>query len=241
MAWSQSESRLEPEYAEAYGAWSKDRSPATTSALLRQIEPALRQSAKQHVGADDPPSLSRARQLAVQVMPQYDPTVASLRTYLSRQLIGLKRSSRKATSVLAVPERVALGRSRLDNLARELENELGRPASRAELSDRAGLPLKTVRRYLSYSPPTAEGTLDAASPGGGIDLSPVAIQSRAWRDLVYSELDPVKQAIMDLLEDPKGYSNEQIASRLRMTPSNVSQHKKKIQQLLDRERELSPF
>jgi hypothetical protein len=241
------DNRLEPEYAEVWDAWSKTKTPQTASALLKTLDPVLRSAAKQHVGSDDPLAVSRARRLALSAFPKYDPAKAGMRTFLSQQLMSLKRQARQANTILSVPERVSLGRSRLDNLRREMEHELGRLPSHGELADRAAVPVKTVKRWLAYSPPVAEGTIAAASVDGEApELGTMASGGRAWRDLVYAELDPLKQAIVDLSEEthPNGaprWSNEQIASKLRRSPSAITQQKAKIQRLLDRERDLSPF
>ena len=65
-----------------------------------------------------------------------------------------------------------------------------------------------------------------------------------WLKIVYDDLQPVDQRVMELtlgLNGQSKLSNQEIAARLRISPGAVTQRKAKIQAVLDREHDLSPF
>jgi hypothetical protein len=69
-------------------------------------------------------------------------------------------------------------------------------------------------------------------------------ESEAWIQFVYDDLSPTDQKIMEWtlgLHGQPTMSNQDIAQKLKRTPGAISQRKKMIQDLLNQERELSPF
>lgn len=232
---------LEPEFAEPYAAWKASPSPETTRAMLDTIQPTVDRAIKLHVGSSSPLLVSRARGMALEGLRRYDPSRSRLQTHLVNHLQGLKRVNRQQTTILKMPERVALDRYHLANATQELADHLGRDPSDAELADRTGFSMGRIRQVRRAHPGVAEGTLEAAGGGqevfGGV--APRPSSRSAWYQLVYDELHPHDQRIVDM--HLAGQSNQAIAAKLGVTPGAISQRKAKIQSLLDQEDELSPF
>lgn len=237
-------SLLEPEYADAYGAWKAAPSPESNASMLRTLGPVIEGAARLHTGAVDPITIGHGRRLALEGLRRYDPAKGRLQTHLYNHLQGLKRLSRRQTQALSAPERVVLERHGLEEAGRALESELNREPSDMELMDHLGIAAKRLARLRSYRPGVAEGTMEASATGlyGGAD--PAGERRSVWQDLVYSELSPIDQRIMEHtlgLHGRQPLENREIARRLRLSPGAISQRKAKIQALLDQEDEISPF
>jgi len=159
-------SLLEPQYASAYSAWKEDQSDANREVLLKAISPVI----GYHVGtignADKNYLTIQGKILAMKAMKDYDPSKASLSTYLSGQLIPLRRFARQQMNILNVPERVMLASQQLDGAETELEDMLGRLPTTDELADHMGMSVKQIERIRrtnhaqntgAYNVPTEEG------------------------------------------------------------------------------------
>lgn len=234
-------SRIEPEYAPHYEAWKAAPSPARAAALLDAVRPDVERAARLHVGNTNPLLMSRARRMALDGLRRYDPSAGPLRPYLTQHLAGLKRVNRAQTTLLKVPERVALDRSKVESASREFEAERGRAPSDGELADFAGLHVDRVRRVRSYRPAVSEGAVEASTGGAPMAATnPFASKGlSAWERLVYDDLPAHDQRVVDM--HLAGLENREIARRLGVSPGAVSQRKARIQALFDASDELSPF
>ncbi len=235
--------KLEPEFHEAYHAWkAAPQEPAAKAAILKVLDPAIQGAVRFHVKDSNPLLHSQARRLALKSLPAYDPARGRLSTHLYAQLQGLKRIHRRQGSVLAVPEQVSLDRAYLENTTNELENELGRPPTDMELADRTGFSPRRMTRVRSYRPAVAEGSVEDPETGENfaqdVAQAPQRRQPRALvhQQVVYDELDPYHQKIMELALGWGGrrrHSNQEIAAKLTRTPGAISQAKARIQAQLD--------
>lgn len=234
---------LEDDFREPYQTWKAAPTPQANAAMLGHLGPTIDQAIRAHVGAPNPLLTSRARRLALQALGSYDPKRARLRTHLFNQLQGLKRVQRQQTTVLKVPERVALDRHHLENATRELADNLGRDPSDFELAEHTGFSPARLATVRSYHPAVAEGTLAAATPAhevlGGV-AGPAA-PGHLWQQIVYDDLGPLDQQIMEHalgLHGRPRLPNQEIAARLGRSPGLISQRKRRIQEQLDRAAEL---
>lgn len=239
------DSRLEEEHQEPFDAWKANPTPAGNATFLTHLQPTIDKVVNVHVGQNNPLITSKARRMTLDAMKTYDPKRSRLQTHLYNQLQGLKRVQRQQGSIVSVPEKVSLDRYHLDRHTQELSDELGRDPSDAELADRTGFSPRRMQRVRSYRPAVAEGTLEAANEGNIYGGNSAAKATHSpYIDLIYHDMAPIDQLI---LEHSIGYngkrrlSNEQIAQKIKRTPGLVSQRKKAIQEMLDRENELSPF
>lgn len=220
---------LEEDLREPYERWKANPTPETAAELLRAVEPTWR-SAASALGGDSPVAISRARQIVLSSLPRYNPKQAPLRGFLAQQLRGLHRFSKQETTVLSVPERVALDWNYLNEVTLGLEHELGRSPSDAEIADASGLSLRRIRYLRTYQPAAAEGAMEAPpTVESGFDED-ILIQ------LVYDELSPYHQQIMEHTLGLHGkpiLSVTELAAKLKRSPGAISQARAAIQQKLD--------
>jgi DNA-directed RNA polymerase specialized sigma subunit len=184
--------------------------------------------------------MSRARQLALDALPGYDPQKGKLRNHLMNRLRGLQRHTAQANQIISVPEQVALDRNHLWEHEVNLQDELGHPPSDAELANRSGLSLKRIRHIRQYKPGFAESQLAAKGrdDGGGDGWEPGVQRNRGHEllHMIYHELSPVDQLIVEHLSGFNGapiLPGQEIARRTGLTPGRVSQRAAAIQHQLD--------
>ncbi len=245
---AESKNLLEPEFAPHFQTWKLNPTPHAATGLLRALQPTIDKAIGAHVGAPNPFLRSRAKQMALQAVGSYDPYRAKLSTHLFNQLQGLKRVARKQNQVIAVPERVALAQGQVLQAENELLDRLGRDPTTTELADYTGLSAKRLRQVRA-APSNAmpEGYYEGmVGEEGGGGFSP-AVQhdpTQAYLELVYSDLDPSNQQIMEWtlgLHGRKKLSNQQIAAKLGLTPGAISQRKAAIQRMLDEQQGFGTF
>lgn len=239
---------LEKEYRDIFGAWKADPNPKTMSSLLSKTKPAIDRALAAHVGTKSPNLQSSAKRIAIKAFQSYDPSMAGLNTHLMNQLQGLKRAARKQTQIVSVPERVALDQTMIAEVENRLRDSLGRDPSSQETADNSGLSLKRLTHLRKFKQPLAEGTFtrqsDEESSGYTPGVSSINEAHDPWVDLVYEDMDPTNQRILELslgLYGNKRHSNQQIAQKLRVTPGAISQRKSFIQKKLNEAAYYSPF
>ncbi len=232
---------------DSFANWQQRPTPQNASKLLAFLQPTIDKGISAHVGLSTSNLRSRGRQLALQAARSYDPSKgAKLETHVMNQLQGLKRIARQQEQIAHVPERVSLENHQLHRSSLELEEQLGREPSTAELAEHTGLSPRRIAHVRSLQLPVAEGSLVTENDGEQSSFQPAVTQDTnpAWQELVYGELSPVHQKVMEYglgLYGHRKLSNQQIASRLQLSPGRISQIKAEIQQQLDLQHTLSPF
>lgn len=242
-------SSIEPEFDEPYQAWKKTPGPDTNAAMLKVLKPTIEGAIKTHVGETNPLIESRARKLVLDTLPGYAPERGRLSSYVYGQLQGLKRINRQQTSVLKTPERVAQDSYFLSQAEKELQNELGRTPTDSELADKTGLSYKRMKTVRQYHAPVSEGQIVDPETGmsgyvGNVKNPWQQQRHSAWTHMVYDDLDPYHQKIMEYtlgMNGQRKLSNAQIAAKIGRSPGAISQAKARIQALLDQGETLSPF
>lgn len=233
--------QLESDYAPAFNAWKANPSPTTSSSLLTAVKPILDTTLRQYSGGNPSPTLkSQAKVLALNAFKTYDPTRGRLRTHLYSHMQGLQRLNARENNIISIPERVALDYGHLQDATAELRDRLGREPSNAEISDHTGLSPKRLAYIRQSNVPVSEGAAtqidaegDQADPAVNI---PGRNDNRAWEDFVYYDLGETDKVIMDYVLGRHGMPKlqvNQIASKIGVTPSAISQRTMKIQKLLD--------
>jgi DNA-directed RNA polymerase specialized sigma subunit len=224
-----------PPYQGAYDTWKADPSPENATTLLGHMEPIMGAAVNRYAGKDDPLIRSRARRMTLDAFRTFDPSRgAKLTTHVMNHLQGLRRASRQQQQFLKVPERAAMEQAYMQRMEAELQERLGREPSTTELADYSGLPMPKIARLRKYVPGAAESSLsDEASVQAPLDPYEREIKIA---ELLHGELTERDQKIMEWSLGMYGsnkISNQEIASRLGVTPGAVSQRKALIQQRLD--------
>ena len=235
---------LEDDFREPYTAWKTVPGPESNAAMLTALHPTIEGAIKTHVGQSNPLLYSRGRKLALSGLKTYDPKRGRLQSHMYNYLTGLKRVNQQQTTILKVPQRVALDKYNLDAMEHELANELGREPTDDEIANRTGFSSKRLARSRTYLPTMAEGTADRLLDGNTPQSSAVQRHPSVWPEIVYDELDPYHRKIMELAFGLNGRTvlqNQVIAEKMKRSPGAISQAKARIQALLDQEYDLSPF
>jgi DNA-directed RNA polymerase specialized sigma subunit len=238
----------EDEYLPAWQQWKADPTPQANAEFVRTVQPIIASGVKTYAGGN-PLAGPQAKVLAINAARTFDPQKSKFSTHLNSQLQQLQRLSRQQTQVLQVPERVLLENRTIRQTIEELRDSYGREPSDAELATAVGVPLARLQKVRAYRPGLNTGRLSQTSEDS--DSAEPAVRKLGlagardhWVQLVYDDLDPMEQRIMEMTLGLNGQpkrSNQEIAKRLKVSPSAVTQRKMRIQRKLDREQDLSPF
>lgn len=224
----------------AFHAWKKQDSPVTRKALLQASQPVIDSAVYSYAGKNASPAIkSQAKLLALDAMRSYDPNKGPAKTHILSQLRRLQRLSAQSQQIISVPERILMDKQHLRETEENLQDQLGRDPSDAEIADAAGLSLKRIAYIRSAKMPINTGNMmdeagEVYSPASSLPGQTPA--DDVWTEMVYNDADPVSQTIMDYtlgLHGSPVYGNAEIARRLGLTPGAISQRKARIQALLD--------
>ncbi len=222
-----------------FDAWKKNPNPDTGAALFKDLQPHIESATRRHAGDTSAVNIGRAKSILIDALPRYDGR-SSMATFVDRQLLPMKRWSAKHRVGVRMPTSFAVQAKQLSEREIELEDQLGRPPSRAELADATGISLSRMAKLSRIRVPiVGERPTPARDDAGYSEAADQAIEDDrqlAVKSLYYS-LNPVNQFILEStlgLNGARRLSNQEIARRLKISPGAVSQRKLKIQEQLDR-------
>ncbi len=221
----------------AYETWQQRQDPTNMRALLKAADPVIGRAITQYAGGDKA-MRARAKRLAVQAFRNYDPKhETKLKTHLMIRLRPLQREYTRRTSPLAVPERVQLDQLRLRTAEQALTETYGREPSDDEIAEYMGLSKRRIAHVRSYAKGVlAESQMRNAEGELQLPGSEQVTSSDIWVEYVHHDLDPKDKKIMEWKTGYGGHdvlSTNEIAKRLRISPSAVSQRAAKIAQRLE--------
>ena len=221
----------------AYDQWRKDKSPEQTRELLSAANPVIDKALTTYAHGDRT-LRAEAKRLALGAFRTYDPARgAKLRTHLLVQLQPLHRAYTQRHAITRVPERIQADRFRLARATDELTAARGREPSDEEMADYTGLSVKRIQHVRKFGHGTiAEGQM--RTPEGAPTQPQVQAVSPEdiWVEYVHHDLDPIDKRILEWkigFRDAPILSNNEIAKRLKITPSAVSQRATKIAHKLE--------
>ena len=219
--------------------WKKTNDTKLAGQIIKQLNPVFDGAMQTFVGYKSPQLKSKAKVIAMKALKEYDPKKGKVETYLYNYLRNLSRFARKHEQVINVPERVHLEKYTLDEVTREMEQELGREPSDKELCDRLGISPKRLAYIRKYNQPVSESGFKEWNPAynENAELQQLVASKidSLWLKTVYDELDPYHQSIMEYTLGLNGkpvLSNLEIAKKLNRTPGAISQAKKRIEEKL---------
>ncbi len=222
----------------AYTGWhGAGRKDEHLDGVLTAASQTIDRGITTHAGKSSPLVKSKARLLAAQAVRSYKPdSGANLKTWINQHLQGLTRY-RQQLSPLKMPERVGYDLAHLSRTERDLEDELGRPATEDELQDRAGFSRKRlthIRQYRKQVLP--ESSLVDADGENYLPGIPNGEADALWAQYVYKDLDPVNQRVYDMMMGRNGYpkhSVNDVARALKISAAAVSQRTDRIARMLE--------
>ena len=241
-------SQLEEHFIQPYTAWQRSPTPENTNALLAAIRPVTSSALRAFGGpsATSPTLRSQARILALDAFSSYDQNKAPLKAHIMSRLQRLRRVAANQRQIIRVPEQVAMDQMASEAANKELEEQLGRPPSDSELADYTGLSQKRLSHIRTGGRPVAESTLTRAGQtegSGGYDpeVRQLGTRKNEWQELVYSDVDPTNQLIMEHvlgMHGHKAQSPSAVAKMLKISPAAVSHRMATLQQKLDQRDQL---
>lgn len=243
--------QIEEEYATHYFQWKNTQKKEHLDSLLKAVEPEIHNGIRYHLGNQaqtNPTIQAQAKAITVRAIETYNPEEGKLKTHIINNLQGLKRQQRETYQVLRIPEKAAQEYTIINQKQIELREKLGREPSTAELADATGISTKRIEYLNKFHSGIAtsqtEMILDEES-----GPTPPAVHTTHDQEIIEMiyydyEDDPISQKIMEwsfgLFNNPV-LSNQEIAKRLNITPSAVTQRKKKIQERIDQARAANIF
>ena len=235
-SFSTPKNRLEPQYAEVYGAWKTSNDDQTREKLLSALSPFIAKNVR-GIPSGDPNYLSiQGKILAMKAMEKYDPEQSALETYLNHQLMPLRRTSRQQMNMLGLPDRLLLASRDVDNAEVELGDELGRIPTTAELADRLSISTKQIERIRRMAHARNTGsqlTPDEEGQTGGSEAVMRQLPDEYRHMFVLSALrnDPKSALIYEhdqQLHGRQPLSTVLLAEKLGLSPGAISQRRNRI-------------
>lgn len=223
------------------GMWQKEPRGEYTAELLRRMKPTMTAAVNSYAaGAGDKYDIKAAR-LTLDALKNYDPSYGTEpATFVFNNLKRLNRIAGKATNIMNISEAQAMERKLLMEASARFEDDKGREPSVAELSDLTGLSRKKVIGLLdSESVVVPESATLTENMHDTVTSSD--INDDDCFEYVYMSVGPIDQKIMEWTSGKHGkqaLSNNQIATKLRISPAAVSQRKNKIMTMLSDARSL---
>lgn len=228
---------------EALAAWQKDPGPHTTGPVLLAATPIIESALRSYTAGQSSPTLvSRAKEIVIDSLPNYDASKGSFKTYMLSHLQGLRRYQQEESSPLRIPDRVRLAAHHVHTATQELRDRLGRDPSDAELSAHTGLPLPRIAQTRQIKQISAESMMSQISNSDGEQSTMMPAvrttqvpKETTWFRFVYRDLEPRDQLIMEHvfgLHGKEVLSKRQIAAKLGITPAAVTQRAARIDEAL---------
>jgi len=217
---------------EAYEVWSAERTPENMSKLLRAMDPMIKSVSATHgVSGDQNVQWAARAYLARQIMDRYDPAKTGLSTFAYQTLQRVPRIAAKQRNVVSVPETSDYDIRTLRRAKEELFDVYGREPTDLELSDHTGIDPRRIKNLDSrYARPILAAShadsLDSGAESPSVESNSAG--SALWDQYVVDALDPVDKKIHGWLSGNRPLSKIDIANKLGISPSAVTQRASRI-------------
>lgn len=210
-----------------YNAYREQPSPESLHAVVHALKPTIDYTLASLQSAQDPVLRSKAHVLAAQAIQRFDPANgAQLHTWVSSQLMPLRRMRRQNLTTVKMPERVQLDAYTLHRAEQEFMDKHQREPDVEELSDHAKIPIRRINiiRNTMRRTPT-EGAIGDSAPPESSDFMAEALE------YVHKESDHIDRKI---IEHKLGYGGAEmlapniIAAKLKLTPTQLTRRSQRL-------------
>lgn len=223
---------LESSLQNSYTAWKSQPTPATSARFLATAEPVMRNALKT-VGGDSPILRAEAKALTLQAIQKYNPRQkVPLRNWLMTSMQPLRRIALKEADPLPVSERLRQQLAHVQKVSRDILDETGQEPDDITLADRLKISPKRLQKIRGYgSRAIPESSFE--SDTGEIDMPGVqkVDQGELYLDYLQHDLDPVNRRILEMSR--AGIPKHEIAVRLKLSPSAITQRSQTISKKLE--------
>lgn len=206
------------------------------AAVVKSLEPTISYALVQSGSHADPYMKLQAKNIAAKAIKSYDPSKgAGLPTWVTQQLMQLRRIKRTSQATVRLPEQVQLDAFRINKATLDFVDQHGREPDLLELSDAVAMPVKRIEHVRKFSVPTVS---ESAFQDAGASAAP-AFDAEAL-DYVYREADATDRKIIEMRMGYGGryttpLDKKTIATKLKLHPAQVTRRTarlaRRIQQL----------
>lgn len=224
----------------AWEEWNKNHDEQSRKKLFDKAEPIISQAVNTFAGGKDDPVVDlKSRELAQKAFETYDPTKAKLKTHLFRQMQPLTRTVHNRANQLQIPQQAWWDLKNMEEAQKELKYDLGHDPTAQQLADSTGLSERRVGMLRELSGEgVPESVLREKDPEAilGLEKRDETKDDQWTTKAVYHSLSPTDQKIMEYrtgLFGSEQIPNKEIAQRLGISSSAVSQRASKIASMVE--------
>ena len=212
-----------------YDTWSRAKTPGNMSKLLGSMSGDIDRAIQTAGGKPSPLLRGTGKIAVVKAMNSFDPKSGTqFRSWAQTQLRSLVRPVRASRFAVKIPELRARQAAKIRNIIDERQAESGLEPSDSEIADRLGIPMARVA--------SARGGVAPEVVSGEIFSKEDPVDDNGMiQDFVYYSLPKTDQTIMEYALGYNGVKtlpSTEIARKLKISPSAVSQRLTKIRQMI---------
>lgn len=212
----------------AYAAYLSDPTPDRLNDVVDNLSPVINYSLSSINAGADNLIKNKAKIFAADAIKKFNPNAgAALPTWVSGQLMQLKRFKREVNQPVKVPERVQLDAYSLSRAEQEFFDKHDREPDVEELSDYSKIPRKRIEKIRrSFRAMPSQGAI-----GEGLTQSETDFGAEAL-DYVYKDADRVDRKIIEMKTGYGGryesMAPNKISAMLGLTPSQLTRRSIKL-------------
>jgi len=213
--------------ASAYETYRQAPTPENLASVVSTLQPTINHALHSLQSHSDPVMQTHAKVLTAQAVRKFNPeSGAQLHTWVSHQLLPLRRLRRQSQAVVKLPERVQLDAFTLHRAEQEFMDQHGREPDVAELADHSKIPvrrIKIIRNTLRRTP--SEADIGDSAPPEETDFAPEALE------YVHGDADHIDRRI---IEHKTGFGGAEvippfmIAQKLGLTPTQLTRRSQRL-------------
>lgn len=211
--------------------WQQTGSKDDEADILRQMHPTISSAMNSYAPGMEKQLSIKAARLTLNALKQYKPDMgADPTTFVFHNLKRLNRYNSKRNNIIPQSETLQAEAKFLSDLSAKFEDDHGREPSIGELADLSGYNTKKVSKILDGTMIVNDSSTLSEDSRQSLVTQKDVNDDDYW-EYVYASVSSIDQKIM---EWTSGYrnkpmlSNNEIATRLKITPAAVSQRKNKI-------------
>ena len=213
---------------ELFDTWKADPRPETLTPLIQGLGPTIDRGLSTYGYQKDPNMRSAAELHLIKGLPRYDPERSKIDTWATNELKRVPRLGLQQRHSIPIPEQAASDIQSIRQAETELRHRLGRDPTPDETADATSLSVRRIGSVKSrFGAPTVTQEMVRSSEGQETAIgSQTADRDELVIDLVYGELNPVDQKIMDWSLGWHGQPKlpkAEIAKRLGLSPARITQ------------------
>jgi DNA-directed RNA polymerase specialized sigma subunit len=210
--------------------WKKKPTPENLLNTVKAFDGLINTSIGQQKSINPTLLRSRAKILVSQAVKTYSPSEGTrLSTHVYNYLRPLNRDAKNMTEISPLSRHFSEETGKYINFINEFSQENGREPDDSEIMDNLGISkgkLNKLNQSVKYEIPESQLV-------GGVELDEDEESNRLnlWTDYVYNDLDSFGKKILDYKLGRNGnpvMSNDDIAIKLKISPSEVSIRSAKI-------------